>query len=58
MTERVSFHCLNCGLDFEAEALTNAEIEELRRKFRQGAPIRCPRCRHTDLRREGLRRTG
>lgn len=56
MTEKVRFHCLNCGLDFEEEVLTKAEIDELRRKLRQWGQVHCPHCNRTDVRREGLRR--
>lgn len=58
MTERVRFHCLNCGRDFEAEVLTKDEMKEYRRKFRQWGQVHCPRCNHTDVRREEMRRAG
>lgn len=54
MTERVRFHCENCGYEFEEEVLTEREREEYRRQRRPWGSVRCPRCQRTTVRREGI----
>lgn len=54
MTERVRFHCENCGYEFEEEVLTQEEKKEFQRQRRPWGNVHCPRCRRTALRREGI----
>lgn len=54
MTERVRFHCENCGLEFEEEVLTKEEADQYRRQRRPWGSVQCPRCNRTAVRREGV----
>jgi len=54
MTERVRFHCENCGYEFEEEVLTKDEMQEYRRQRKPWGSLHCPKCRHTTVRREGV----
>jgi transposase-like protein len=54
MTERVHFHCENCGFEFEEEVLTKSELEQYRRQRRPWGAVQCPRCNRTSVRREGV----
>lgn len=53
MTERVRFHCENCGYEFEEEVLTESELDDYRKQRRPWGQVHCPRCRRTTDRREG-----
>lgn len=54
MTERVHFHCENCGHEFVEEVLTDAEKKEYQRQRRPWGSVQCPRCKRTTVRREGV----
>ncbi|PWB65369.1 MAG: zinc ribbon domain-containing protein [Bradyrhizobiaceae bacterium] len=50
MAQRMRYHCLNCGNEFEAAILTPEEEREARRRNEPISPVICPRCRRRDLR--------
>lgn len=54
MTEKVRFHCENCGYEFEEEILTKEEVERYRRQRKPWGRVQCPRCDRTAVRREGV----
>ena len=49
MPEIIRFRCRNCGKRFEDEVLNEDERREARRINQPVYPIRCPECKHTDL---------
>lgn len=51
MTETVRFRCQNCGRRFESEVLSPEEQLDARREDRPTAPVHCPECNRTEIRR-------